>query len=93
MTGTFDDWAKSVKLDKKGEVFERRVDLAKAEKTYYKVCVDLFADVLQLRSRSVQWSTPWQLSGVHCSSGLWSKTINLFMLDLSQYALHNLRDI
>lgn len=38
VTGTFDDWAKSVKLEKKGEIFEKLVDLPLAtQKIYYKV--------------------------------------------------------
>lgn len=39
VTGTFDDWAKSVQLEKKGDVFEKEVHIPKAdEKIYYKVC-------------------------------------------------------
>lgn len=38
MTGTFDDWAKSVKLEKKGDRFEKLLDLPQTEeKTFYKV--------------------------------------------------------
>ena len=39
MTGTFDDWAKSVKLDKKdGTLFEKMVELPRTdEKYFYKV--------------------------------------------------------
>ena len=38
VTGTFDDWTKSVKLDKKGDVFEKTVNLKDAsKKIYYKV--------------------------------------------------------
>ena len=38
MTGTFDNWAKTVKLDKIGEAFEKTVELPKSdEKIYYKV--------------------------------------------------------
>ncbi|KAI9813316.1 MAG: hypothetical protein M1827_004258 [Pycnora praestabilis] len=41
VTGTFDDWAKSVKLEKKGDVFEKLVELPEAEdKIYYKFVVD-----------------------------------------------------
>lgn len=41
VTGTFDDWTKSVKLDKKGDVFEKTVDLKDAsKKIYYKFVVD-----------------------------------------------------
>ncbi|KAL2047778.1 hypothetical protein ABVK25_011328 [Lepraria finkii] len=38
VTGTFDDWAKSVKLEKKGDYFEKLVELPLSkEKIYYKV--------------------------------------------------------
>lgn len=38
VTGTFDDWARSVKLDNKGTHFEKLVELPLAnEKIYYKV--------------------------------------------------------
>jgi Glycogen recognition site of AMP-activated protein kinase len=37
VTGTFDDWNKTVKLDKEGDVFSKNVDLPKAEKILYKV--------------------------------------------------------
>ena len=40
VTGTFDDWARSVKLEKKsGNIHERLVDLPQVdERIYYKVC-------------------------------------------------------
>ena len=39
MTGTFDDWAKSVKLERKGEGFEKLLELPETEeKIFYKVC-------------------------------------------------------
>lgn len=38
VTGTFDDWGKTVKLDKKGDAFEKLVTLPKTdEKVFYKV--------------------------------------------------------
>lgn len=38
VTGTFDDWAKSVKLEKKGDSFEKSLELSKTdEKIFYKV--------------------------------------------------------
>lgn len=38
MTGTFDNWTKSVKLDKEGDIFQKTVPLNDAsEKIYYKV--------------------------------------------------------
>ncbi|KAL9125087.1 MAG: hypothetical protein Q9217_005659 [Psora testacea] len=41
VTGTFDDWAKSVRLDKKDGYFEKLVDLPYADKKiYYKFVVD-----------------------------------------------------
>lgn len=41
MTGTFDDWAGSVKLDKEGEGFAKRVELPLGQKISYKVRVPL----------------------------------------------------
>lgn len=42
MTGTFDNWTKSVKLEKQGSVFQKTVDLKEpAGKIYYKVCSNL----------------------------------------------------
>ena len=42
VTGTFDDWARSVKLDNKGSCFEKVVELPLAnKKIYYKVGVIL----------------------------------------------------
>ncbi|TVY32498.1 Cruciform DNA-recognizing protein, partial [Lachnellula occidentalis] len=41
VTGTFDDWSKTEKLVKTGDVFEKKVDLpSAAEKIYYKFVVD-----------------------------------------------------
>ncbi|KAF9769807.1 hypothetical protein IL306_012719 [Fusarium sp. DS 682] len=38
VTGTFDNWTKSVKLEKEGNVFSKTVDLKEPEgKIYYKV--------------------------------------------------------
>jgi hypothetical protein len=38
VTGTFDNWTKSIQLEKKGDVFEKTVDLKDASsKIYYKV--------------------------------------------------------
>ena len=37
VTGSFDDWSKSVQLKKKGSSWEKNVELPKAEKVYYKV--------------------------------------------------------
>lgn len=39
VTGTFDDWGRTVKLDQKGDVFEKEVDIpVTGEKVHYKVC-------------------------------------------------------
>ncbi|KAL2000034.1 hypothetical protein VTN02DRAFT_3646 [Thermoascus thermophilus] len=41
VTGTFDDWGKTVKLEKIGDVFEKEVDLPEPEgKVHYKFVVD-----------------------------------------------------
>ncbi|KAG8529586.1 uncharacterized protein KY384_006223 [Bacidia gigantensis] len=41
VTGTFDDWSKSVELEKKDGIFEKKVDLPSADqKIYYKFVVD-----------------------------------------------------
>ncbi|POR37456.1 Uncharacterized protein TPAR_02342 [Tolypocladium paradoxum] len=41
VTGTFDDWQKTVKLEKEGDVFQKTVDLPESsEKVYYKFVVD-----------------------------------------------------
>lgn len=37
VTGTFDDWKKSVQLEKEGDIFKKTVELPKT-KTQYKVC-------------------------------------------------------
>lgn len=38
MTGTFDNWSKSEKMEKVGDVFEKAVELPDtSEKIYYKV--------------------------------------------------------
>ena len=40
VTGTFDDWGKTVKLEKVGKSFEKKVDLPKtSDPVYYKVSV------------------------------------------------------
>lgn len=66
VTGTFDDWGKTVKLDRMGDIFEKKVSLsATNEKIHYKVrdpcgalklclsvsmALDLLADVTGLPS-------------------------------------------
>jgi hypothetical protein len=37
VTGTFDDWTQSVKLEKKGDIFEKTVELPADKKVLYKV--------------------------------------------------------
>lgn len=39
MTGTFDDWGKTVRLDKVGDIFLKEVTLPKKERIYYKACI------------------------------------------------------
>jgi hypothetical protein len=49
VTGTFDNWGKTVKLDKKDTVFEKTVNLPKAdEKILYKVRMLRERDVRRL---------------------------------------------
>jgi len=38
VTGTFDDWGKTVKLNRVGDTFEKEVSLPAGEKIQYKVC-------------------------------------------------------
>ncbi|PPJ54806.1 hypothetical protein CBER1_04069 [Cercospora berteroae] len=40
VTGTFDNWSKSVKLDKKDQLHEKLVNLPSTEKVYYKFVAD-----------------------------------------------------
>lgn len=56
VTGTFDDWSKSIQLVKRGLSWENNVDLPKAEKVYYKV--RLLALVLH------PYDSPKQLSAI-----------------------------
>ena len=43
MTGTFDDWGKTVQLDHKDGIFEKEVQLPETgEKIYYKVSAFVF---------------------------------------------------
>ncbi len=66
MTGTFDDWAKSVKLDKTGTGHKKKVDLPEVdEKIFYKVSSS--SDFLALLSNA--WGC-FLLSGHSCSSVL-----------------------
>jgi hypothetical protein len=39
VTGSFDNWKKTVELEKVGDVFEKRVELAMDKKILYKVCM------------------------------------------------------
>jgi len=55
VTGTFDDWARSVKLDKKGKHFEKVVELPLAnEKISYKVS----GISSQIRARTMDFLQP-----------------------------------
>jgi hypothetical protein len=39
VTGTFDDWGKTIKLEQKGDVFEKEVHFpVTGDKVHYKVC-------------------------------------------------------
>ncbi|KAJ5561549.1 Immunoglobulin E-set [Penicillium sp. DV-2018c] len=40
VTGTFDDWGKTVKLDRVGDIFMKEVTLSSSEKVHYKFVVD-----------------------------------------------------
>lgn len=43
MTGTFDDWGKTVKLDRVGDIFTKEVSLPADKRVLYKVCILLFS--------------------------------------------------
>jgi hypothetical protein len=42
VTGTFDDWGKTVKLDRVGDIFAKEVTLPAGEKIQYKVGASVF---------------------------------------------------
>jgi len=50
VTGTFDDWKKTVQLEKEGSVFKKTVELPK-QKTQYKVRTLCLSRALRLRLR------------------------------------------
>lgn len=37
MTGTFDDWGKTVKLDRVGDIFSKEVSVPTGKRIHYKV--------------------------------------------------------
>lgn len=37
MTGTFDDWGKTVKLERVGDIFLKKVTISPVKKVHYKV--------------------------------------------------------
>jgi hypothetical protein len=41
VTGTFDDWGKTVKLDRVGDIFAKEVSLPTGKKIHYKVGASL----------------------------------------------------
>ena len=41
VTGTFDDWGKTVKLDRVGDIFTKEVSLPTGNRIHYKVCTTL----------------------------------------------------
>lgn len=57
VTGTFDDWTKSVKLEKEDGVFQKTVDLKPSEKIYYKVGSQLPVPLLFPPRLPTAWRT------------------------------------
>ncbi len=56
VTGTFDNWAKTTKLDKVGSAFEKTVDIPQSDdKILYKVCTptSLGLDMANMDSRNI----------------------------------------
>lgn len=51
VTGTFDDWGKTVRLDRVGDIFSKEVSLPAGEKIYYKVGVFLHLSPAALDKR------------------------------------------
>lgn len=39
MTGTFDDWGKTVKLDRVGDIFKKEVSVPTGKRIHYKACL------------------------------------------------------
>lgn len=63
VTGTFDDWTKSIKLDKVGDVFEKEVTFPdKGEKIYYKVRSPFFFFFFSPQLRSYKPTLPSSFS-------------------------------
>ncbi len=65
MTGTFDEWSKSVQLDKVGDVFQKTVTIPDASaKIYYKVggqvqfLADIYIPTPRSRSRLSRFRLP-----------------------------------
>jgi hypothetical protein len=66
VTGTFDDWGKTEKLEKVGDVFEKEVTLPSAdEKYYYKVRAP--------SSGSVKGPSATQLAGRGGCAAFWAR--------------------
>lgn len=42
VTGTFDDWGKTVKLDRVGDTFLKKVTISPVQKVHYKVSFPIF---------------------------------------------------
>jgi hypothetical protein len=59
VTGTFDDWGKTVQLERVGDVFEKKVDLDGKDKILYKVL---------LSTRRVTAHTRQQAEGTRMAS-------------------------
>lgn len=54
VTGTFDDWGKTVRLDRVGEIFSKEVSLPAGEKVCYKVGIWSFFFILHLSPGSLR---------------------------------------
>jgi hypothetical protein len=52
VTGTFDDWGKTEKLEKKGDVFEKSVHLPDKDKILYKVRNDALLATIHTQNSS-----------------------------------------
>lgn len=46
VTGTFDDWGKTVRLDRVGDIFSKRVSLPTDKRIHYKACIYSFLSFL-----------------------------------------------
>lgn len=75
MTGTFDNWTKTEKLERVGQIFQKLVRLPESsDKIYYKVgdIVSFCLTALKFLLESV-YSTHWQQTQTKQCSCLWSR--------------------